>query len=157
MTLPLTLTLPASYGWVGITAFVGILVPSVYQSFIVVSGARRRAKIAYPQLYAEKAEAAASRDAHLFNCAQRAHHNTLETLPLFVFTTLIAGLQAPRLAVGFGALWSVSRVLYTRGYTTGDPKRRAAGAKVGAVANLGLLGTAAYTLYKLVASNGFSL
>ncbi|KAF7979389.1 hypothetical protein HWV62_42486 [Athelia sp. TMB] len=43
---------------------------------------RKIAKIPYPQAYAEKAEADASIDAKRFNCAQRAHQNTLENVTL---------------------------------------------------------------------------
>ncbi|KAL9937067.1 hypothetical protein V8E36_004302 [Tilletia maclaganii] len=110
MTLPLTLTLPAHsarlprYGRVVITASEGTLVPSVYQFSI---------------LYAEKA-GAASREAHISNCVQRAHHNTLEYLPLFVFTTLISG---PKHRT---SLQSCSLA-----YTTGGPQRRVVGAVLG--------------------------
>ncbi|OJT04476.1 hypothetical protein TRAPUB_4746 [Trametes pubescens] len=38
---------------------------------IRVGGARKRAGIAYPQVYAEKAEAAEKKEAHVFNCTQR--------------------------------------------------------------------------------------
>lgn len=72
---------------------------------IVVSKARKAAQIPYPQLYAEKAEAAASPAANKFNCAQReallsfpssitltwtrflgAHQNTLEHMPIVLIT-----------------------------------------------------------------------
>lgn len=48
----------------------------------VVGRYRRAANVPYPQAYAEKAEAEASLDAKRFNCAQRAHQNTLENVPI---------------------------------------------------------------------------
>ncbi|KAJ6481757.1 hypothetical protein C8R45DRAFT_1002945, partial [Mycena sanguinolenta] len=48
---------------------------------IKVGGARKAANIAYPRLYAEKAEMDASPAALKFNCVQRAHANTLENVP----------------------------------------------------------------------------
>ncbi|KAJ8082020.1 hypothetical protein PM082_007866 [Marasmius tenuissimus] len=112
-----------------------------YQTF-VVSKARKAAKIQYPQLYAEKAQEDASIDAKRFNCAQRAHQNTLESIPMVYLTTAIASIQHPKLAAGLLASWSFFRVLYTRGYATGDPKKRSFGARVGFLAQFGLLGTA---------------
>lgn len=49
---------------------------------IVVGKYRKAANVPYPQAYAEKAEADASLDAKKFNCAQRAHQNTLESIPI---------------------------------------------------------------------------
>jgi len=51
-----------------------------WQAFKVGS-ARKAAQVKYPQLYAEKAEAEADRLKMKFNCTQRAHQNTLESLP----------------------------------------------------------------------------
>ncbi|KAF9448196.1 hypothetical protein P691DRAFT_669995, partial [Macrolepiota fuliginosa MF-IS2] len=90
---------------------------------LVVGRFRKRAGIAYPQLYAEKAEALASKDAHRFNCAQRAHQNTLELAPVIFITTLVSGINHPRSAAGACLLWVASRIAYTRGYVTGDPSR----------------------------------
>ncbi|KAF4623124.1 hypothetical protein D9613_002169 [Agrocybe pediades] len=71
-------TLPEGFEYVG-----GGLLSTAFlilgQSFLV-SKYRKRAGIPYPQLYAEKSEAEASKDAYLFNCAQRAHQNTLENI-----------------------------------------------------------------------------
>lgn len=80
--------------------------------------------VKYPQLYAEKSVAEASRTAHVFNCVQRAHQNTLESLPIAVIGTLVTGLRFPILAASLMGTWTLARVLYTRGYATGDPDER---------------------------------
>ncbi|KXN90850.1 Microsomal glutathione S-transferase 3, partial [Leucoagaricus sp. SymC.cos] len=90
---------------------------------MVVLKWRRRAKVVYPQLYADKAQVDANKDAHIFNCAQRAHQNTLEGLPLIVLSTAITGLEYPLIAAGICTFWSLARIPYTLGYITGDPER----------------------------------
>lgn len=62
--MPIVLTVPSGYGYVGLAA-TGALWLTFAQG-ILVGKARKQAKIAYPAMYAEKAEAAASRDAHIF-------------------------------------------------------------------------------------------
>jgi len=112
----------------------------------VVGKYRKKAGIKYPQLYAEKAEADASKDAALFNCAQRAHHNTLENMPIVIITTLISGLRYPHIAASFCAAFVVGRVAYTRGYLTGDPsKRYAQGGVLNAIGLVGLAVTSTFT------------
>ncbi|CCL98078.1 uncharacterized protein FIBRA_00072 [Fibroporia radiculosa] len=91
---------------------------------IKVGAARKRAGIEYPQLYAEKAEVKASKDASIFNCTQRAHQNTLENLPSVLASTAILSLRHPLVAASICGIWSFSRVLYTIGYSTGNPARR---------------------------------
>lgn len=59
------------YAQQGLTA-VGATYLTLAQTLLVVK-ARRNAKVAYPQLYAENAEAAADPLKHKFNCVQRAH------------------------------------------------------------------------------------
>ncbi|CAE6440743.1 unnamed protein product [Rhizoctonia solani] len=76
---------------------------------------------------------------------RRAHQNTLEWLPHVLFFTTFLGLRRPVLAASLGGLWSASRVLYTIGYTTGDPKKRnTRGGIFGSVAYMGLLLGATY-------------
>ncbi|RDB29642.1 Microsomal glutathione S-transferase 3 [Hypsizygus marmoreus] len=121
---------------------------------ITVSRWRKRSGIKYPQLYAEKAETAASKDALVFNCAQRAHQNTLENIPIIYLTTLLAAVKFPIVAASACGLWSLSRIAYTRGYLTGVPAKRVGIFHVaGSVAMLGLLLTSFYTVGDLVVSN----
>jgi glutathione S-transferase len=117
----------------------------------VVAKTRRVAGIKYPQLYAEKAEAEASKDAYRFNCAQRAHQNTLEYFPIILTTTLVTSLKFPILAAAACGLWSFSRIAYTRGYTTGDPaKRHSIVSRLAYPALIGLLGGSVWAVVDLI-------
>ncbi|KAF8745069.1 hypothetical protein AX14_010543 [Amanita brunnescens Koide BX004] len=138
------IAIPPGYQYVG-AALLSTSWVLVYQ-FFLVARFRKRAGIQYPQLYAEKKEAEASPDAMKFNCAQRAHQNTLENLPIIAITSLVAGFKAPIFSASAVAFWAVGRIAYTRGYVTGDPKKRAN--LLNTLSTLGLLGlllTATYT------------
>ncbi|KAH7909059.1 hypothetical protein BJ138DRAFT_1067711 [Hygrophoropsis aurantiaca] len=148
----MSITLPTEY-----PAYVGAgLLSTVWLlgwQVTVVGRNRTASGIKYPQLYAEKAEAAASPAALRFNCAQRAHQNTLEHFPLILISTAIAGVKYPLLAGAAAGFWSFSRVLYTLGYTTGDPsKRNTRGGILGEVSVIGLLLASTYTIYDLIKS-----
>ncbi|KAI6007177.1 hypothetical protein EDD15DRAFT_27889 [Pisolithus albus] len=116
---------------------------------LLVGRARKRAGIAYPQLYAEQAECKASPVALRFNCTQRAHQNTLESTPIVVLGTLITGLKYPLLATALGSAFSIGRVIYTLGYKTGEPAKRIPGAAISNGAATVLLLSATYTVYQL--------
>ncbi|CAL4124967.1 unnamed protein product [Meganyctiphanes norvegica] len=85
-----------------------------------VGGARKKFGVKYPTMY--------SADNDNFNCYQRAHQNTLEAFPLFLAMLLVGGLHSPCFSAAMGAVWCVSRVLYAKGYYTGDPEKRVPGA-----------------------------
>jgi len=142
------IVLPAEYGYVG-AAIVAITWLTLWQA-TNVAFARRLAKIEYPQMYAEKAEAKASPDAHRFNCAQRAHQNTLESVTSIVSTTAFMGLVYPRVAAGACAAWILSRVIYAVGYSTGDPKNRISGSRISLLAGLVLLFGSSWTAVEFI-------
>ena len=48
------------------------------------------------------------------NHAQRIHYNFLEQLSIVLVSTLIGGLLQPWVAVGFGILYFIGRILYVR-------------------------------------------
>ncbi|CAE6433265.1 unnamed protein product [Rhizoctonia solani] len=141
--MPTTITIPDNYGYVALAAIsTGFL--TAFQTTLV-SNARKKSGIQYPRLYAEKDEMDKSIEALKFNCAQRAHQNTLEWLPHVLFFTTFLGLRYPTLAASLGGVWSASRVLYTLGYASGDPKKRnTRGGFFGSIAYLGLLFGSAY-------------
>ncbi|KAJ6481760.1 hypothetical protein C8R45DRAFT_1002948 [Mycena sanguinolenta] len=121
---------------------------------IKVSGARKAANIAYPRLYAEKAEMDASPAAHKFNCVQRAHANTLENITSVYALTALTTLSSPHVAAGALGAWVVSRVLYTNGYATGVPDSRhnLLVALTYGPAMLSFFGGSIYTVYTLLAA-----
>ncbi|KAJ6591147.1 hypothetical protein DFH09DRAFT_1306774 [Mycena vulgaris] len=145
-----TLTVPAGFGYIA-AAVVSSVFLLVGQT-IVVGRARGAARIEYPRLYADKAEMAASPAALKFNCAQRAHQNTVENIASVYAMTLVLGLTHPRLAAGALASWVVSRIAYTAGYASGNPaKRNNFFTRITYMpAILTLLGGAAYSAYTLV-------
>lgn len=69
--------------------------PTVYLFFRT----GRLLSLTYFEVYAEKAEAEASKDAYIFNCAQRAHQNTLENITPVVtaFVSSLCTYRQPRL------------------------------------------------------------
>lgn len=52
-----------------------------------------------------------------------AHQNTLEFLPQVIASTFIVGLKFPYVAAGVCGTWTLARLLYTFGYSSGDPKK----------------------------------
>jgi len=119
--MTLTLVLPENYEFVALAG-----VASAFLTFwqgSQVGRARRKAGVKYPQMYAEKAEMAASKDAVVFNNLQRAHQNTLEIYPQFLMTLFLTGLKYPTLAAAAGASWVVGRVFFTFNYRQAAEKR----------------------------------
>ncbi|OAX44449.1 membrane-associated proteins in eicosanoid and glutathione metabolism [Rhizopogon vinicolor AM-OR11-026] len=141
------MSLPVGYGYIP-ASLMSIGWVLMWQTFMV-GRYRKRAGINYPQMYAEKAEVEASEAALRFNCMQRAHQNTLESVPLVFLSTVVAGLKYPVLAAALCATYSTARVIYTVGYKTGQPKRRTFGNLFGSVSALGLFGSATYAAYQL--------
>ncbi|KAJ7093956.1 hypothetical protein B0H15DRAFT_947285 [Mycena belliarum] len=145
-----TIVLPEGTGYLA-GAFLSSALLLMWQSITVVGGARKRSGVAYPRAYAEKAEMEANPAAVLFNCAQRAHQNTLENLPIVYVMTLITALQRPMLAASVLGVWVAGRVAYTVGYVTGDAKKRHnLASAIQYPILLGLIGTSVSTIWNLV-------
>ncbi|KAG8952615.1 hypothetical protein FRC04_003976 [Tulasnella sp. 424] len=130
------IVLPDTYGYVALAAC--SMVWLNWAQANVVGAKRKAAKIPYPQMYADKAQQEASKEALAFNCAQRAHGNTQEYLPTTLFALLFTGLRYPTFAAAAGAGVTVGRILYTIGYIRGGPQGRYGSG--GAIALLGSLG-----------------
>ncbi|CAG8709455.1 11098_t:CDS:2, partial [Cetraspora pellucida] len=125
-----------------ITGFASIIMTG-YLS-IKVGFSRRQAAIPYPFMYASKEETENDSKKMVFNCYQRAHQNTLENYPQFLYTLVFGGLKHPILSSIGGGIWILvfninillcdihlyfvgghkGRLVYAWGYQTGDPQKR---------------------------------
>ncbi|KAF9654095.1 hypothetical protein BDM02DRAFT_1924 [Thelephora ganbajun] len=130
-----SITVPSQFGWV-IGAIVSTAWLGAWQS-LRVGAVRRAAGVAYPQAYVEKAEAEKSEAAFRFNCAQRAHANTLEIIPYIITTGLIWGLKQPLYSAIALEIWVLTKVWYTYGYIKNGPEGRLAGARPNAITEIG--------------------
>ncbi|SPQ21966.1 2d8cfbfd-1880-43b3-9397-ebc67a6ab6d3 [Thermothielavioides terrestris] len=139
----MAITIPDEYGYVLLAASSTFIVSFFHSA--LTSRKRRAAGIKYPITYASPEQAEKDPKAFAFNCAQRAHANFMENHTSALAAMLISGLKYPVYAAGLGAVWSVSRVFYALGYVNKGPQGREAGAAVGALANLTLVGMAVYT------------
>jgi len=126
----LSAVIPEGYGYVLLTGVGGMLVTTWMA--INVGKARKEHEVKYPQMYHET-------PSHIFNCVQRAHQNTIENTPYFLFLLMTSGLQYPKISAAAGAVSVASRVGYALGYYSGNPDNRKWGA-AGHLGNLVLLG-----------------
>ena len=99
-----------------------------------VMQARKKYGVKYPNLYAPPGH----KNEEAFNCAQRAHQNTVESQALFLVELVIVGLFYPLFAATCGALYSVGRILYGYGYATKGPDGRLIGSLISHLGDLPL-------------------
>ncbi len=134
----------------GLVVLFNLVLPSLltqlYLAFGVVGTGRKKHGYKLPVMYASvdvhvedvisggtilsggSAELAQSKlnAAVAYSCHQRAHHNALESLPIFLALSAVGGLRYPLLTAIHGFGWTVARVAWTRGYLSGAPPRRRA-------------------------------
>ncbi|CAH1802300.1 unnamed protein product [Owenia fusiformis] len=106
--------LPEGFGYVLLTGAGSVFV-NMWMA-INVGKARKKYGVEYPDLY--------SKDSKEFNCVQRAHQNTLESYAGYLFLLSVSGLQYPKISAVAGSTYLLGRILYAKGYYTGDPKNR---------------------------------
>ena len=128
----ISIDVPADYKWV-LLALVGVFFANQYL-VIGVMKARKKYGVKYPNLYAPPGH----KNEEAFNCAQRAHQNTVESQALFLVELVIVGLFYPLFAATCGALYSVGRILYGYGYATKGPDGRLIGSLISHLGDLPL-------------------
>ncbi|XP_068755297.1 glutathione S-transferase 3, mitochondrial-like [Montipora capricornis] len=112
-----TIVVAKEYGYVVFTTVSsGIMMMYLASN---VSKARKKFGISYPKMYDDKEP--------IFNCYLRAHLNTVENYPMFLYLLLLGGLEHPVACSVGGMVWVVSRIFYAHGYYTGDPSKRMRG------------------------------
>ncbi|KAK4228234.1 hypothetical protein QBC38DRAFT_442979 [Podospora fimiseda] len=143
MSLPTAITLPREYGYVLFAASTTFFVNTLHG--FLTGKARKAAAVKYPTSYVSAEVAEKDPKAFKFNCAQRAHNNFTENLTPFLGGLLIAGLKYPVFAGAAGLAWSLARISFAVGYVKNGPQGRVVGSGLGALIDLTLKVTAAYT------------
>ena len=128
----ISIDVPADYKWV-LLALVGVFFANQYL-VIGVMQARKKYGVKYPNLYAPPGH----KNEEAFNCAQRAHQNTVEGMAMFLVELVIVGLFYPLFAASCGGLWSVGRILYGYGYAKNGPDGRLIGSLISHLGDLPL-------------------
>nr|XP_039252142.1 microsomal glutathione S-transferase 3-like [Styela clava] len=132
--------LPREYGYVALTGTAAWAL-MMWMSVINVNKARKKYDVPFPKMYSDENQ--------IFNCIQRAHQNTVEQLPQFLFLLGLGGVQHPKFASACGMLWVLGRIAYAKGYYTGNPANRTRG-RFGHFGMLGLVGsTVSFALHQL--------
>ncbi len=114
--MAITLQLEPEFGYVVLVAAAAFFL-NMFQ-MVRIGMVRKACGVEYPAVWSDKYPE--------FNRAQRVHHNTLESVPFFLMFLLIVGLQMPKWAAIFGAIWVGGRFLYSIGYYV-DAKKRLPG------------------------------
>ena len=128
---------------------------ATYGMGVKVMVARRKYGIKYPKLYAETSDGEAG---YKFNCIQRGHQNTLENLPHTLVMCGITSIFYPATGAAFLSLWTLGKVLYFVGYSSGDPtKRHSSGGPISYIGLLGAAGTCCKLAFDLLTSSALAL
>ncbi|KAL3671445.1 hypothetical protein V7S43_003367 [Phytophthora oleae] len=90
---------------------------------VKVGKARKLYGVEYPQMYAEQSD----KNAKAFNCVQRGHQNIMENIPIFLALIFTSSIYHPQIAAIAGFVRILGFVVYMRGYSSGDPKKRLQG------------------------------
>jgi glutathione S-transferase len=93
------------------------------------------------------------KDADAFNCIQRAHQNTLESMWQVLIATFACGLVYPVAAACSGTVYMLGRVVYGYGYAMGNPAYRTPGGILSHLGDMPLMGMALRIAYNAVVGN----
>lgn len=134
--------LPADYGYV----LAGLFATFAANITLMmgVGAARKKFGVKLPVLYATaamidpKGKLKDQSCVDAYNCAQRAHQNTVESMATVQIFAVVEGLMFPRFAGGCLALYAVGRVLYGYGYRNNGASGRLAGSMISHLGDLPL-------------------
>lgn len=112
---------PKEYGYV--IASLGLTAAVLTWMQTSVGKARVAAGVKYPKAYSD----GKTEEDNKFNCAQRAHQNSLETAPTMMVLTGLMGLTAPLASAAVLMVFNLARIVYFLGYSSGDPSKRTPG------------------------------
>ncbi|KAG6576422.1 Microsomal Glutathione S-transferase [Phytophthora cinnamomi] len=115
------LEVQSAHGFVPLLVVLLMLV--IFWAGIKVGKARELYGVNYPQMYAEQS----NRYAKAFNCLQRGHQNNLEQTPIFLALLFTSSVYRPQIVVIAGLVRVLGFIVYMRGYSSGDPKKRLQG------------------------------
>ena len=73
--------------------------------------------------------------------------------PSFAILLILGGITQPLINAGAGLYYLITREVYARGYSTGDPNKRALGVKIAAIGEIIMLGTTVHTIYQVFAGS----
>ncbi|CAG9461028.1 unnamed protein product [Pedinophyceae sp. YPF-701] len=136
--------LTKGHGAVGLAALGAVILHNYFGACVMK--ARKQYKVTYPKMYAEGDSA----EAKAFNSVQRGHMNYVENLPQYIILQVASSFQYPMASAVLGGTYLLGRLLYFQGYSKTGPKGREAGAVVGVIANLGMLGLGVKFCYDLL-------
>ncbi|GMH35665.1 hypothetical protein BSKO_03533 [Bryopsis sp. KO-2023] len=108
---------------------------------ISVGRARKKIGLNYPKMFAT----GDSPDEVKFNCTQRAHQNHVEQAPLAMICIAALGAQKPVTAAALGMVYTIGRIIYFKGYSSGNADKRGPGAIISFLALAGAVGTSMVT------------
>jgi glutathione S-transferase len=119
-------------------AYVALVTLLLLLQYIVFTGLVGKARIDYG------IKAPATSGHELFERAYRIQENTLESLIVTLPALwLCAEFFSPLVAAALGLVFFIGRILYRAGYMA-DPEKRGPGFGIGFLANIGLIGCAAW-------------
>ena len=129
MILSNEIALPRNYGY-PILVLGSAVYLNYYLQFNVVK-ARKKYGVKAPTLYLpdvpSDADEKEKKRVHAYNCAQRAHQNTCESLGLVMLNMMATGIVYPITSAAFGGIWVVGRFIYGYLYINNPEKKRYGG------------------------------
>ena len=134
--------LPDDYGYVLAGLFATVVANATL--LVGVGAARKKYGVKLPVLYATpdmidpKSKLKDQAAVEAYNCAQRAHQNTVENMATVQIFGVVEGLMFPKFAGGCLLTYAIGRIIYGYGYRNNGVSGRMAGALISHLGDLPL-------------------